>query len=106
MGDWYVYDAGGNHRGPLTVEALVSEICARQTTEDTWIAPERWFEEPGSSGWRRAGDEPEIQKALAAQRAGELRMVDGAFKANRLGAPEFGATVMMVGSVKRPTTDD
>ena len=105
MGDWYVYDESGDHRGPISVEALVAEICAQQTTEDALIAPERWFEEPGASGWRRAGDEPEIRTALAAERAGELRLVEGAFKANRLGAPEFGATVMMVGSVKRPPTD-
>ena len=106
MGDWYVYDEGGRHRGPLSVDALVREIRAEHLAVDVWIAPERWFEEPGSSGWRRAVDEPEIKQALAAKSAGDLRMVDGAFTANRLGDPEFGATVMMVGSVKRSSSDE
>ena len=106
VGDWYLYDEAGKHRGPLSLDALVGEMRAKRIAEDAWVAPEHWFEAPGSSGWRRAGEVPEIKQALAAKSAGDLRMVDGAFTSNRLGTPEFGATVMMVGSVKSPPSDD
>ena len=106
VGDWYVYDEAGKHRGPLSLDALVGEMRAKRIAEDAWVTPEHWFEAPGSSGWRRATEVPEIKQALAARSAGDLRMVEGAFTSNRLGTPEFGATVMMVGSVKSPSSDD
>ena len=105
MGAFYLYDESGQHRGPLSVEALVDEMRRRKVA-DAWVAPERWFEEPGASGWRRASEVPEIERALAAASATDLRMIDGAFTANRLGRPEFGATVMMVGSARREPSDD
>lgn len=101
VGSFYVYDVAGKHRGPLTTEDLVREIRAKRIAEDVWVAAELWFEAAGASGWQRAADVPEIKQALAAGSAGDLRMVDGAFTANRLGSPEFGATVMMIGSVRR-----
>ncbi len=101
MGSFYVYEEAGNHRGPITLDALVREIRAKRVGSDVRVAPERWFEAPGASGWQPADEVPEIKEALAAKSAGDLRLVEGAFKANRLGTPEFGATVMMVGSVRR-----
>ena len=101
VGSFYVYDEAGNHRGPITLDALVREIRAKRVASDLQRAPERWFETPGASGWQRADEVSEIQEALAAKSAGDLRLVEGAFKANRFGTPEFGATVMMVGSARR-----
>ena len=101
MGSFYVYDEAGDHRGPITLDALVREIRAKRVASDVRVAPERWFEAPGASGWQRADEVPEIKDAVAARSAGDLRLVEGAFKANRLGTPEFGATGMMVGSARR-----
>lgn len=101
VGSFYIYDEAGNHRGPIALDALVREIRAKQVAEDALVAPERWFEAPGTSGWHRADEVSEIKEALAAESAGDLRIVEGAFKTNRLGTPEFGATVMMVGSARR-----
>jgi len=105
VGSFYVYDEAGRHRGPLTIEALVQEIRTKPSADDVWVADERWFESPGASGWRRASEVPEIKQALAAPRATDLRMVEGAFTANRLGRPEFDKTVMMVGTARRDESD-
>lgn len=105
VGSFYVYDEAGKHRGPLAIEDLVGEIRAKRIAEDAWVAPELWFEAAGTSGWQRAADVPEIQRALAARSAGDLRVVEGAFTSNRLGSPEFGATVMMIGSARREPSE-
>jgi hypothetical protein len=101
VSDWYLYDAGGAHRGPLSMQQLVQGIRAERIPVDAWVAQEAWFEPAGASGWRRAVDVPEITRMLAALRSGELRVVEGAYKANYSGKPEFGATVMMVGRLPR-----
>ncbi|HVH44459.1 MAG TPA: hypothetical protein VM925_19030 [Labilithrix sp.] len=102
MTDWYLYDEGGAHRGPLSTETLAQAIRAKVIPRDVWVTAEAWFEAPGASGWHRVDDIPEIREKLAAMSASDLRMVDGAFTQNRLGTPEFGATVMMVGSSRPP----
>lgn len=97
VSDWYLYEHDGEHRGPLTMEALVKAIRAGEIAGDHWVAPEQWFAPPGASGWRRADDVPEIARLVALRSRGtsELQLVDGAFTSNRRGTPEFGATVMM-----------
>lgn len=102
MADWYLFDEGGAHRGPLSTEALVQAVRARVVARDARVSPETWFEPPGASGWKHLDEVPEIFDLLSATSAGDLRVVDGAFTSNRLGTPEFGATVMMVGSTRPP----
>jgi hypothetical protein len=100
VSDWYVYDEGGAHRGPLSADALAQAIRARLVPRDALIA------EAEAPQWLRIEDAPEIVERLAALSAGALRVVEGAFTQNRLGRPEFGASVMMVASSRPPPRDD
>jgi len=99
VSEWYLYDDEGKHRGPLTTQALLDAIRAGEVAEDAWVAPEKFFEPPGASGWRRATDIPELAekiRALGVKSPLNVALVDGAFRTTRLGTPAFDATAMIV----------
>lgn len=106
MTDWYLFEENGAHRGPLSTDALAQAIRANLVSKDVRVSPQVQFEAPGASGWHAIDDVPEIVAKLTELRAGELRVVEGGFTQNRLGSPEFGATVMMVGSSRPPPKND
>ena len=101
---WYVHDVEGAHRGPLTTDALTAAIQAGEIAANAIVAPDRWFEAPGSSGWRPLGEFPELAQRLEETRRREQlkdrkmppRLVEGAFTTTARGTPEFGATAMII----------
>lgn len=106
MSEWYVFDERGAHRGPLSTDALAQAIRANLVPREIWVSAKGPFEEPGASGWHRVDDIPEITDRLTELRVSDLRVVDGGFKQNRLGSPEFGSKVMMIGSSRPPKPND
>lgn len=59
MTDWFVYQADGNHIGPVTTDALARGIIAGKVPQDAHVAAR------GGAQWFPFASVPEIQQALA-----------------------------------------
>ncbi len=119
--DWFLFNQDGAPQGPWPTEVLANRIVAGEVARDALVAMDAWFENPGTSGWKRADEIEEIAQAVvslaqhkvrAAMKPVDktpkppvLRVVDGAHRYDHRGTPDFAATIMMVGGAK-PSSDD
>lgn len=129
--DWFLFNQDGAPLGPWPTEVLANRIVSGEVARDSLVAMDAWFENPGTSGWKRADEIEEIAQAVvsltrarfpssradahhkvrAAMKADKtpkppvLRVVDGAHRYDHRGTPDFAATIMMVGGSK-PSSDD
>ena len=98
MSSWIVRDEEGAHHGPFTTEALALAVRAGEVADDAEVAPEAWFAEPGTFGWRRLWSVPELARALVPRRRSlppPLEIVDGTFRPRVGGEPDFGDSMML-----------
>jgi hypothetical protein len=97
VAEWYLYADSGLHRGPFSSEVVVEAVRTGKIGRETQIA-----RAGDLRTWRPIADVAELADKLGAPPAKECyRIVEGAFTKTGRGTPEFGATMLIVGT-QRP----
>ena len=99
MSEWYLYADNGQHRGPMSTDALLEAVRTGEVARDARVS------RAGKPEWEAIDQVAELVARLSAPATQDCyRVVDGAFTKTTRGTPEFGTTMLIMKTTRPDKT--